>query len=390
MQETSAATTQNAATPSLPSRRAVAAKILPLTSVRFLAALFVVLFHLAPESWGIARSSYLGRLILLGYISVPFFFALSGLVLALAYLETRRLVGVRSFLTARFARIYPALFACLLFDCPHFLFKAEPHLFHDSVPRIFANFVVGFAALGAWFPHLEGLDLPSWSITVEFFFYLLFPLMAGWLWHLPARTLWLLAISVYVANNLLVFALMHTSIDPLVLERDPLTHVADFVLGICLARLLLFILRDRYWSSFAHRFSLVGAVLGATLILIIPALPNQIPKEFMQHTLLFPVFAITILSLASGNPLLDAIFSQRWFVILGEASFALYLVHAPLHYYFAGLIVHHRVFVYPYILSAIGLSLISFFYLETPARQWILRLSHVRSIENLPTQTLAQ
>ena len=83
-------------------------KILPLTSARFFAALYVMLFHSVPTipSQGNPHG-VLTRIIGLGYVGVPFFFLLSGFILAIVYLKNSTPIDKRKFYLARFARIYP-------------------------------------------------------------------------------------------------------------------------------------------------------------------------------------------------------------------------------------------------------------------------------------------
>jgi peptidoglycan/LPS O-acetylase OafA/YrhL len=65
--------------------------------------------------------------------------------------------------------------------------------------------------------------------------------------------------------------------------------------------------------------------------------------------------------------------SAKWLLVLGEASFALYLIHMPLYTIMrrlieglggAGLLL--------YLVTCIGLSVASIYWLEIPARRWIL------------------
>ena len=81
-------------------------KLLPLTSMRFLAALFVLLSHL---SFLKDNSSYSLFFVEDGFIGVTFFFILSGFILAYSYSEKfiRDEVSKRKYFIARIARIYP-------------------------------------------------------------------------------------------------------------------------------------------------------------------------------------------------------------------------------------------------------------------------------------------
>jgi peptidoglycan/LPS O-acetylase OafA/YrhL len=365
-------------------------KILPLTSLRFLAAFFVVLYHSSSTVPWLRQPDFSGRLVALGYISVSFFFFLSGFVLALAYLRPNKPLNVPRFLTARFARIYPALFACLLFDLPHFLY-AETRVNHHGGGLILTEILVSFTALEGWFPHLSLLDTPSWSIAAEFFFYLVFPFTAPWLWRLRARFLWTLAAVLYLGGNLLVLAFAGHPEYSATLDRNPLAHLPEFLLGICLARLFVFISDNAGWSAFSRRFALPIATLSGAVFLAIPAFSLHLSEPLLQHTLLVPLFALTILAFASGNKILTTLFAPNWFVVLGEASFALYLIHMPLAMIFRRMIQGHSSwFPFLYFAIAIALSVASFFWLETPARKWILSRTHASSREDLTTQAVAQ
>ena len=77
-----------------------------LTSLRGIAALVVVVFHLFPMALG---AENLPDAVARGYLGVDFFFLLSGFVLAHVYGKVfatqMRWIKVKSFLWARFARI---------------------------------------------------------------------------------------------------------------------------------------------------------------------------------------------------------------------------------------------------------------------------------------------
>jgi hypothetical protein len=97
-------------------------KIHALTSLRFFAAFYVVLFHTVPLVFGDRMQATLTqRAISLGYVSVSFFFLLSGYILAMVYLRSGRPIDKRNFSSARFARVYPLFLVTLLADTPFVL-----------------------------------------------------------------------------------------------------------------------------------------------------------------------------------------------------------------------------------------------------------------------------
>jgi peptidoglycan/LPS O-acetylase OafA/YrhL len=90
------------------------AEILPLTSLRFFLATWVVLFHLNVTLWPVTQAQASGNSPLLNtifcaYVAVSIFFVLSGFILALNYPLDKpwTLMDRRRFGIARFSGIYP-------------------------------------------------------------------------------------------------------------------------------------------------------------------------------------------------------------------------------------------------------------------------------------------
>src|SRR5579863_1305776 len=83
-----------------------------LTGLRFFAALHVVFYHYAVGLLPYPLSSVAKN----GYVAVGLFFVLSGFVLAYNYAD--RPMDIRTFWTARFARIYPAYLLAFVLIAP--------------------------------------------------------------------------------------------------------------------------------------------------------------------------------------------------------------------------------------------------------------------------------
>jgi peptidoglycan/LPS O-acetylase OafA/YrhL len=86
--------------------------IRPLTSLRFFAALWVVLFHYWVKLDGPAEPAIITR----GYLGVELFFTLSGFILCHVYLARFGEGGFKygGFLWNRLARVYPLHLACIV------------------------------------------------------------------------------------------------------------------------------------------------------------------------------------------------------------------------------------------------------------------------------------
>lgn len=364
-------------------------KILPLTSARFFAALYVMLYHTLPKGsvqgeWQAWVKKFIG----MGYISVSFFFMLSGFILAVVYLRENRPVNQRRFFVARFARIYPLYLVAMLLDTPHFL-HVERAVMHRTPWQIAGEFLATTGLVQSWL-NLRSLNPPGWSLSTETFFYITFPFLGVALWKMRARLALPASILIYGAGVLLVLAIdrLHGTNEQ---SYNPFPHLFIFMLGILLAKVFVWIGQSSTRSQrleMAAPWMLLGSLGG---LLAIPMTSIVSYESQLQHGLLAPIFAVAILAFASGNRAISALFSAKWMVILGEASYALYLLHYPIHSILRRQIEQRGTpMLLLYLLGTIGLSVVSYYWLEIPARRWILAKEHVRSMETEVTSALSQ
>ncbi len=155
-----------------------------LTSLRGLAALWVVLFHYTalylPRLDITGHSSLIGK----GYLAVDLFFMLSGFVMTHVYYRAfcqSVKDNYRSFMVARIARLYPLhLVVLLLFIATALLLQLSAYASGgtaEGIPltgtRSLAAAVANLFMQGLSAEHLSW-NFPSWSISVEFLAYLAF------------------------------------------------------------------------------------------------------------------------------------------------------------------------------------------------------------------------
>lgn len=157
-----------------------------LTSLRFFAAVWVVLFHYWPDLSPAGSPTLVAK----GYLGVEVFFTLSGFILAHVYLQAFGEGAFRygAFIWARLARIYPLHLITLI--AIGLLATAAGwmgvRLIHPVAywPSLPANLLLvqtwGFTGTAAW-------NHPSWSISAEWFAYLTFPAFAWAAWRLRRR-----------------------------------------------------------------------------------------------------------------------------------------------------------------------------------------------------------
>lgn len=105
----------------------------------------------------------------------------------------------------------------------------------------------------------------------------------------------------------------------------PLARLPEFVAGMCVARLFLdnkIALKPRWADAVA--LAAGGAVLLAA---------RFAPYPLLHTGLLALPFSALIWSMAGGEGLIARFLSLPTVVLLGEASYALYILHVPLHIY---------------------------------------------------------
>jgi peptidoglycan/LPS O-acetylase OafA/YrhL len=309
-----------------------------LTSLRFFAALHVLIFHLnANRIWtfhGLAN-----RLQMTGYVGVSLFFVLSGFILT--YVHGGRKMRAGAFFRERVARIYPAYLFSLLLTAPGFFYVCIKLKQIDIPIWTWTKYNLGITSAlvptltQSWVPQAAlAWNPPAWSLSVEAFFYLLFPLLMPWLLRQSERTLWKLMVVCYVVGLLLSSGYCFLRPDGLphvtddtngfvwlnVLKFNPGARFPEFVLGACCGALFL---RNRFPRRWATPLTAAGLLLFAVVILLSP----HIPYPVLHNGLLAPAFAALIVGLGL-RPGWMSWMETRPLVLLGNASYSLYLLHS--------------------------------------------------------------
>jgi peptidoglycan/LPS O-acetylase OafA/YrhL len=293
-----------------------AEQLKPLTSLRFFAAVWVVLHHYWPHL-GLAEPAFVAK----GYLGVELFFVLSGFILSHVYLgaceEGRFRYG--GFLWARIARIYPLHLATIagvgLMGAA--ALAAGRHVDPNAISL--AALPSNLLLLQAWgFSPVAGWNHPSWSISAEWFAYLSFPAFA-WaaakLRHRPQ-----LAMAASILGLFGAYALFQR------LTGEPLTNatiawgalriVPPFAYG-CAAYLA--------WRGGAvDRPGLAAATAALSLAGIV-----LLAAAGGADAVIVSLFGFLILGLAGLSARPGLLLSRAPFVWLGEISYAIYMICIP-------------------------------------------------------------
>jgi peptidoglycan/LPS O-acetylase OafA/YrhL len=375
-------------------------KIYPLTSVRFFAAFLVVLHHSAANFTKISTKivpiqnplNFVDRGLFGFTFAVSFFFLLSGYVLARVYLRDGRGLDKRRFFAARFARIYPLYFVMIVFDTrPLLLAEVRQNGMETGLIKTAGIFAANLVMLQTWFAaHLVRIDVPSWTLCAEVFFYICFPVLGAWIWRLNGAHLWMTAAAWYIGGQMLVWALRpHINLSTLV--SLPLLHLSTFALGVMLARWQTLQQMQRNGAE-TPLWQVYTVLLLATagVILSILLLSRFHVASPYDNGLLSPVFAGFIWALSVRPTVWSRWLGAGWLVALGNASYALYLIHYPIMTLFVEFHWVGRGFYLFYLVVVLSLSLLSFYYFETPMRAWLFRKLHTRSLESMEAASIAQ
>jgi peptidoglycan/LPS O-acetylase OafA/YrhL len=305
-----------------------------LTGLRFIAAAMILAQH--------ARAEF--------HISVPpipldhgvsLFFVLSGFILAHVYPQLETWPATKQFLALRIARIWPAHAVTLLLAVLAYQVAIDE--------RFLANLTMVHAwiPVGPWFFSYNAV---SWSVSTEFFFYLMFPLLI-WNWSRTFWWKWIASLGVLILLCELSRALslpngfkpekVVTSLG--VLYINPLARLLEFITGM-VTYLVYARLRPNLLTFGRHspRLLIIAATiveLGALVLVwyFFTAVPliawieilvgDGVWREWAVHACSFPALALLILILGLGFGWVSKLLSSTVAVILGEISYSVYLLN---------------------------------------------------------------
>lgn len=344
-----------------------------LTSLRFVAAFFVMLSHLVflREHPNAAVSGSYNLMLSEGGSGVAFFYVLSGFVVSYAYHD--RLLDGRmpyaQYLLLRIARIAPLHWLVAGF------FIVWLVVIKGAAPSA-STILMNLALLQSWSPVPTvyfSLNAPSWSLSDELFFYLLLPLLVPW----RTRVLVLLAgAAVAVVAALALWVTARPEVLPVPAEWffyvNPVVRLIEFMVGIVLFR----------WHRNGRGAGLAGSVpeivlLAAWPLLMVGVTLLQVPPTLRYQVAYLPLMALLVLVMAHGRGLVSRWMRRPAWVLLGQASFSLYLIHRPIITFAHQVAVklwgsrHDLVLAFALVVVCVGASVLVHRWIERPMHEWL-------------------
>jgi len=350
-----------------------------LTCARFFAALLVFLHHSATL---FPMPVWLKHFFYNGYMGVTFFFVLSGFVISASSADemfSPNVATVLRFYLRRVARIVPVW---LFLSLPMLVSDASRQPGSDMLWRYltFSQAWSGDRALAFSFLSL------SWTLSCEFFFYLVFPAFAFGVLRVTKTRIGVLFGIAAAALLLPWIGAAWFDADPARaaldgadpgsahrwLYRSPAWRFCEFAFGVCLNliwrryadRWRSMPLRPFWWLMFAISVATVFALMAWTVI-----------GPFTWTAAYIAPFGLLIVSLATLEPRRQVRAAGfALLVLLGEASYSFYLAHQS--FVLNMVLVNQRTsFTLIWIMvycAAISVGLYTL--IETPARKFITGL----------------
>ncbi len=345
--------------------------IKPLTSMRFIAALLVFIYHyrwldIDFSKWPL--TIFWQNLINHGFIGVSFFFVLSGFVLGYAYEKKikENKIKLSQFYKARLFRIYPLHLITLIISIP--LMQSSPwnHAFYQALP-------LNITLLQSFIPSVDyffSFNSPSWSISNELFFYALFPLLiifSSKKLIFIEIALFLLLITVWISSKIF------TEIENYwywLFYINPIFRLIEFILGI-----LIFRIKEKQLKHIFHKKTLLATTFEISIILIVFVAIyffQLIPPFLAKGVYWGVIFSLLILVFSYETGFVSKVLSIAPLVYLGEISFSFYMLHQIIFRYLLNSSIQESIGLYPilgfFVLFSliVALSAISFHMIEIP------------------------
>ena len=316
-----------------------------LTGLRFFAAFLILVGHGTPMMLKLNPNPQLVINVTNCFLEVgmQLFFVLSGFVIHYNYAYVGRLPqprNVAKFYIARFARIYPLYILFLTLQLVvHRDFRA--FLFYMGMTQSWVYVVIkGVPLIGRLG------SLITWSISTEWFFYCLYPIVAWLLARTQHRLTAALVLTGLALLGLVlaVFIYLHDQevnafaqavwgkpgdfFFTWLIAFSPVGRLPPFLIGIATAHIFM----TRYHQPVGETERLLGLVLLTLALACVIAMcgAQSVGNSYVSSTALFVYslsIAVVIFCCARYRSLFSRMLSVPLLIICGNASYSIYLFH---------------------------------------------------------------
>lgn len=310
---------------------------------------------------GFPELAWLMRVFGYGYLGVDLFFILSGYINAHVYFEEMKQPSggcYFRYLWRRLIRIYPVHFVILALIASRHLIAGNAWTLPPD------TLFLQLTLLHAW-PAEIGLawNVPSWSISAEWFAYLLFPALVPMVAQVRTSSVAFALAAATLVTMCVALSAGGTSLNSWSGAPALLRVLGEFSCGILLWRAVVL-----------SRETIAGDVIGfGGTILFIAGIWLAVPWQA------FPFFmAMIVLGAATATGIYRRILTLRGFVWLGMISYSIYMCHTWVFINVWRALDSYQLSPWLLIVAALLGAVVvgaAFFYLvENPVRQMLNRL----------------
>ena len=294
-----------------------------LTFTRFLAAILIVVFHYGDFLFPF-NTSFLSVFISQANVGVSYFFILSGFVMVIAYGNQDK-INAFAYLQNRLLRVYPIYFLSLVLI---FIYRTCILL----VPIGYYGLFLNVTLMKAWIPaKATSFNSPGWTLSVEFFFYVLFPFLFNYIYNKKdnKKQFALYSIFFWIASQLALHAFIYSacykgypSESHNFIYYWPLMHLNEFLIGNLAG---LFFIYNWKTQTKNYDWQIAG-------VLIVMAVVLKYHGPLIFHNGLLAVFFVPLILLLSLNTgWITKVMKNKRLVFLGEISFSVYILQVPIY-----------------------------------------------------------
>ncbi|WP_198533537.1 acyltransferase [Streptomyces sp. AcH 505] len=373
------------------------AHYLPLDSIRGLAASCVVILHFVISETMIASFPNKAWVDVAffhnAWMFVDLFFVLSGIVISFSYTQFDfGTFSFRDFVVRRLARIYPlhivTLFATLgfrllkiavvAFGVMHLVPAETPvNNLYSFVANVFLLHALGVLDYLSW-------NGPSWSISAEFYTYLIFGAVLVFAQRREdIRIVYIASLLLILTSLLIMVFVMHRSAIDFHYQFGIVRCVFSFFLGVLTVRAVASISAET--PGLVKTTVQIGSVAVSILLVCVVGI---IPEISFVAPLVFAVLLGSLM--AFPTCVLPRVLSIAPLVWLGKRSYSIYMVHAlvlmPLEYAVRG-VGSRRIEAFDslfpgiaastlllmFVAAVLVLANLTYLYVEIPGSKFVLR-----------------
>jgi peptidoglycan/LPS O-acetylase OafA/YrhL len=354
-------------------------ELLALTGLRGVLALYIFMAH-ASANFGSNKFLENSR------IGVSYFYVLSGFVMSYAYrsCDFSNSNCKKSYWTKRFARVVPVYYLSLILAYKHL-----SCIWHGNCNgTAIAGIILAPLLLQSWFPCNDYTwNGVAWSLSIEMFFYLVFPYLEKIIKKLSINSLYVSLIIIYLVGalpNFLSAVILDFSVYDYifcVFNQTPPLRLYEFLMGIIVYHVFSKrqeqLIEDNPLDCLesSENYSLwtkigIEFIFPSTIIFLMLSAITAI-MEFLTIGGFAPIICLQIYLLAADLSFFSWILALKPFVYLGKISFCFYLLHNDV-----GDLIEYLEISSPWVgflqlVLVFLLSSLSHFYLEIPVYKYL-------------------